>query len=110
VLLQRRFFTQLTELFKTPNYTARNAPEYATYLEQIDELVKTLGRITMRARDASSTRRRLVTSVGALTSSSPPTPCGSLRRGRFAAARLLRTLGGMQPMAPTVNRGYLAGG
>jgi V/A-type H+/Na+-transporting ATPase subunit A len=39
-----RFFTQLTGLFKNLNYTARNAPDYTTYLAQIDELVKTLGR------------------------------------------------------------------
>src|SRR5215813_14035132 len=39
-----RFFTQLTGLLKNLNYTARNAPEYAGYLTQIDELVKTLGR------------------------------------------------------------------
>jgi V/A-type H+-transporting ATPase subunit A len=39
-----RFFTQLTGLLKNLNYTARNAPEYTTYLAQIDELVKTLGR------------------------------------------------------------------
>src|SRR5216684_8029690 len=39
-----RFFTQLTSLLKNLNYTARNAPEYTTYLAQIDELVQTLGR------------------------------------------------------------------
>ena len=39
-----RFFTQLTGLLKNLNYTARTAPEYAGYLAQIDELVKTLGR------------------------------------------------------------------
>src|SRR5215510_4314020 len=39
-----RFFTQLTGLLKNLNYTARNAPEYAGYLAQVDELVKTLGR------------------------------------------------------------------
>ena len=40
----RGFFRQLTGLLKNLNYTARNAPEYAGYLAQIDELVKTLGR------------------------------------------------------------------
>jgi len=40
----RNFFTQLTGLFKNLNYTARNAPEYTTYLAQIDELTKTLRR------------------------------------------------------------------
>jgi len=30
-----------TGLLKNLNYTARNAPEYAAYLAQIDELVKT---------------------------------------------------------------------
>ena len=40
----RGFFRQLTGLLKNLNYTARNAPEYAAYLAQIDELVKTLGR------------------------------------------------------------------
>src|SRR5262245_6150738 len=39
-----RFFTRLTGLFKNLNYTPRNAPEYAGYLAQVDELVKTLGR------------------------------------------------------------------
>jgi V/A-type H+/Na+-transporting ATPase subunit A len=39
-----RVFTQLTGLLKNLNYTAQNAPEYAAYLAQIDELVKTLGR------------------------------------------------------------------
>jgi V/A-type H+/Na+-transporting ATPase subunit A len=39
-----QFFTRLTGLFKNLNYTARNTPEYAAYLGQIDELVKTLGR------------------------------------------------------------------
>ena len=40
----RQFFTQLTGLFKNLNYTARNDPQYAHYLAQIDALVKTLGR------------------------------------------------------------------
>src|SRR5271167_1113674 len=31
----RRFFTQLTSLFKNLNYTARNAPQYTAYLAQI---------------------------------------------------------------------------
>jgi V/A-type H+/Na+-transporting ATPase subunit A len=40
----RRFFTQLTGLIKNWNYAAPGAPEYTSYLGQIDELVKTLGR------------------------------------------------------------------
>src|SRR4030095_5670943 len=52
-----RFFTQLTGLFKNLNYTARNAPEYATYLEQIDELVKTLGRTTSATAEAQNAPR-----------------------------------------------------
>jgi V/A-type H+-transporting ATPase subunit A len=40
----RRFFTQLTGLFKNLNYAASGSPEYAGYRAQIDELVKTLGR------------------------------------------------------------------
>jgi V/A-type H+-transporting ATPase subunit A len=55
-----RFFTQLTGLFKNLNYTARNAPEYATYLKQIDELVKTLGRTT-GATAAAQTAPRVAT-------------------------------------------------
>jgi V/A-type H+/Na+-transporting ATPase subunit A len=47
-----RFFTQLTGLLKNLNYTARNAPEYTTYLAQIDELVKTLGRTSAARPDA----------------------------------------------------------
>jgi len=47
-----RFFTQLTGLLKNLNYTARNAPEYTTYLAQIDELVKTLGRASAAKPDA----------------------------------------------------------
>ena len=47
-----RFFTQLTGLFKNLNYTARNAPEYTTYLAQIDELVKTLGRTSAATPEA----------------------------------------------------------
>jgi V/A-type H+-transporting ATPase subunit A len=39
-----RFFTQLTGLLKNLNYTPREAPDYARYLAQIDDLVKTLGR------------------------------------------------------------------
>jgi V/A-type H+-transporting ATPase subunit A len=48
----RRFFTQLTGLFKNLNYTARNAPEYSAYLAQIDELVKTLGRTSAAPPEA----------------------------------------------------------
>lgn len=40
----RRFFTQLTGLVKNLNYAKQGAPEYSSYLAQIDELVKTLGR------------------------------------------------------------------
>ena len=47
-----RFFTQLTGLFKNLNYTARKAPEYAAYLAQIDNLVKTLGRTSGATPDA----------------------------------------------------------
>jgi V/A-type H+-transporting ATPase subunit A len=53
----RRFFTQLTGLFKNLNYTARNAPEYAAYLKQIDELVKTLGRTGAATAEAQSAPR-----------------------------------------------------
>ena len=45
----RSFFTQLTGLFKNLNYAAWNSPEYAGYRAQIDELVKTLGRIEQAA-------------------------------------------------------------
>jgi V/A-type H+/Na+-transporting ATPase subunit A len=47
-----RFFTQLTGLFKNLNYTVRSAPEYAGYLEQIDKLVKTLGRTSAATAEA----------------------------------------------------------
>jgi len=47
-----RFFTQLTGLLKNLNHSARNAPEYAGYLTQIDELVKTLGRPAGTTPDA----------------------------------------------------------
>jgi V/A-type H+/Na+-transporting ATPase subunit A len=47
-----RFFTQLTGLFKNLNYTVRSAPEYAAYLEQIDKLVKTLGRTSAATAEA----------------------------------------------------------
>ena len=40
----RRFFTQLTGLFKNLNYAATGTPENAGYKKQIEELVKTLGR------------------------------------------------------------------
>ncbi len=48
------FFTQLTGLLKNLNYTAKNAPEYAGYLAQIDELVKTLARAGAAKPDAQS--------------------------------------------------------
>jgi len=40
----RRFFTQLTGLLKNLNYAAQGSPNYSKYREQIDELLKTLGR------------------------------------------------------------------
>jgi V/A-type H+/Na+-transporting ATPase subunit A len=40
----RTFFTQLTGLLKNLNYAAQGSPDYAKYLTQIDELVRTLGR------------------------------------------------------------------
>jgi V/A-type H+-transporting ATPase subunit A len=40
----RRFFTQLTGLFKNRNYAAQDSPEYVRYRAQIDELATTLGR------------------------------------------------------------------
>jgi V/A-type H+-transporting ATPase subunit A len=40
----RKFFTQLTRLFKNLNYASRESSEYTRYRAQIDELVKTLGR------------------------------------------------------------------
>jgi V/A-type H+/Na+-transporting ATPase subunit A len=40
----RRFFTQLTGLFKNLNYAAQGSPEYVKYRAEIDDLVKTLGR------------------------------------------------------------------
>jgi V/A-type H+-transporting ATPase subunit A len=55
----RRFFTQLTGLFKNLNYSAMGAPEYATYREQIDELVKTLGRTPAAAPGAVSSAMAL---------------------------------------------------
>lgn len=58
-----RFFTQLTGLLKNLNYTARNAPEYTTYLAQIDELVKTLGHASAARPGAQ---------VGPLVDSSSP--------------------------------------
>ena len=48
-----RFFTQLTDLLKNLNYTARNAPEYSQYLAQIDTLVHTLGRAGAGKPDAA---------------------------------------------------------
>ena len=47
-----RWAAQLTGLFKNLNYTVRKAPEYAAYLAQIDELVKTLGRTSGATPDA----------------------------------------------------------
>jgi hypothetical protein len=47
-----RYFTRLTGLLKNPNYTARNAPEYSEYLAQIDKLVSTLGRASVKKSDA----------------------------------------------------------
>jgi V/A-type H+-transporting ATPase subunit A len=41
----RNFFTQLTGLLKNLNYSVENSPEHAAYLQQIDQLVKTLGRL-----------------------------------------------------------------
>jgi V/A-type H+-transporting ATPase subunit A len=41
----RQFFTKLTGLLKNLNYSASHTKEYNTYREQIDELVRTLGRI-----------------------------------------------------------------
>jgi V/A-type H+-transporting ATPase subunit A len=41
----RKFFTELTRLLKNLNYASRDSTEYVAYRAQIDELVKTLGRI-----------------------------------------------------------------
>jgi len=48
----RRFFTQLTGIFKNLNYAASGSPEYAGYRAQIDELVKTLGRTPAKSSKA----------------------------------------------------------
>jgi V/A-type H+-transporting ATPase subunit A len=40
----RKFFTELTRLLKNLNYASQGSTEYVTYLTQIDDLVKTLGR------------------------------------------------------------------
>jgi V/A-type H+-transporting ATPase subunit A len=40
----RSFFTQLTGLLKNLNYAPRDSQEYTAYGEQIDALVRTLGR------------------------------------------------------------------
>lgn len=40
----RSFFTRLTSLFKNLNYTPHEAPQYAAYVKQIEELARTLGR------------------------------------------------------------------
>jgi V/A-type H+-transporting ATPase subunit A len=40
----RAFFTQLTGLIEDLNYTAQDAPDHATYLAQIEEQVRSLGR------------------------------------------------------------------
>ena len=50
-----RFFMQLTGLLKNLNYTVRHTPEYAAYLSQIDELVKTLGRPLKQDADTGPT-------------------------------------------------------
>jgi V/A-type H+-transporting ATPase subunit A len=71
-----RFFTQLTGLFKNLNYTARNAPEYTTYLAQIDELAKTLGRTSAAAAEAQ---------IGPRVSKSSSSPGGSTERPSAAA-------------------------
>jgi len=49
----RRFFTQLTSLFKNLNYAASESKEHAGYRAQIDELVKTLGRTPAKSSKAS---------------------------------------------------------
>src|SRR5215471_2426725 len=48
----RRFFTQLTGVFKNLNYAASGSPEHAKYRAQIDELVKTLGRSPAKSSKA----------------------------------------------------------
>jgi V/A-type H+-transporting ATPase subunit A len=40
----RKFFTELTRLLKNLNYASQGSTEYAAYLAQIEDLVKTLGR------------------------------------------------------------------
>jgi V/A-type H+-transporting ATPase subunit A len=40
----RRFFTQITGLFKNLNYAVSGSPEHKQYQAQIEELMKTLGR------------------------------------------------------------------
>jgi V/A-type H+/Na+-transporting ATPase subunit A len=60
-----RFFTRLTGLLKNLNYSARNAPEYTGYRALIDELVKTLGRVT-----AATPKAQI--GPGVSKSSSPP--------------------------------------
>ena len=52
----QRFFTQLTGLLKNLNYTAYDAPEYATIEAQIADLVKTLGRTSEPAAAAAAPR------------------------------------------------------
>ncbi len=51
----RKFFMQLTGLFKNLNYAAWNSPEYAAYLAQIDKLVETLGRTPAATPEAQAT-------------------------------------------------------
>jgi V/A-type H+-transporting ATPase subunit A len=51
----RRFFTELTGLFKNLNYAPSGSPEYARYRAQIDELVKTLGRAPAGKPDTAAT-------------------------------------------------------
>jgi V/A-type H+/Na+-transporting ATPase subunit A len=68
-----RFFTQLTGLLKNLNYTARNAPEYTTYLAQIDELVKTLGRASA-ARPGAQVEPRVDSSSPGPSTERPSAP------------------------------------
>jgi V/A-type H+/Na+-transporting ATPase subunit A len=64
----RRFFTQLTGLFKNMNYAPYRSPQYSGFLGQIKELVKTLGRVPQGAAEGVPRTERL---------DSPASPGGS---------------------------------